>query len=399
MEVLCLFGLFPNEYRDEIEKNTIRGMQNAANKLQWAILNGLDKIDGIDASVVNSLYIGSFPLRYKKTMIPTFVFHHKEKANDINVGFNNLMALKWFSRLISTKKYVKKWAEKAGDNKVLLVYALTTPFVNIASYIKKKFPHIKVCIVVPDLPEYMNVSLMQKKGVYYFLKKYEIKVIKKYIKEIDCYVLLTDAMKEWFDQPIKYTVVEGIATIPESKPRVAQKTKTFLYAGGIKEEYGVVDLVKAFCKINDSQWNLDIYGDGPDLDCIKEMAKDHSNVNIMGAVSNSVVIKAQAQASVLVNPRKNQPFTKYSFPSKIMEYMSSGTPMMAYKLDGMPDDYDGYYYRIEESENGISEMIQHIINLPSNELIEMGEKARLFVEKNKLPKAQVQKIVDLLNSL
>ena len=46
MNILCLMGLFPEEYEAEILKNSVSGVQNAANKLQWAIVDGLNREDG-----------------------------------------------------------------------------------------------------------------------------------------------------------------------------------------------------------------------------------------------------------------------------------------------------------------------------------------------------------------
>ena len=90
--------------------------------------------------------------------IPTFYFKHSETAeNDINIGFCNLMGYKFFSRYITAKKAIKRWAkEKTSEQKVLLSYALTTPFCQLCDYVKKRFPKIKVCVVVPDLPDYMK---------------------------------------------------------------------------------------------------------------------------------------------------------------------------------------------------------------------------------------------------
>jgi glycosyltransferase involved in cell wall biosynthesis len=46
------------------------------------------------------------------------------------------------------------------------------------------------------------------------------------------------------------------------------------------------------------------------------------------------------KADVLVNPRQNdEAYTKYSFPSKNIEYLLSGNPVVAYMLDGVPEEY------------------------------------------------------------
>ena len=53
------------------------------------------------------------------------------------------------------------------------------------------------------------------------------------------------------------------------------------------------------------------------------------------------------RADVLVNPRPNEgEYTKYSFPSKNIEYLLSGNPVVGYMLSGMPEDYRRFVYEI-----------------------------------------------------
>lgn len=403
MDILCLMGLFPNEYREQIEKDTKLYMQNAADKLQWALVDGLDHIEGAKIKIVNSLYVGSYPRKYRRAQIPTFPFQHRKGACDINVGFCNISGIKRISKYRGIQKEIRKWAqEESAEKKVLIIYALTTPFVNIAKYVKAKYPHIKVCIVVPDLPEYMNVAQMERKGLYYHVKRMEIAQIRKCIGDVDGYVLLTDAMKEWFDGPITYTVVEGIAAASgeETETQQApQRKKQILYAGGIKAEYGVLDMARAFRNINEAEWELVIYGDGADMPQLQTIASECKNIILGGRVPNAQVIEAQRRASVLMNPRKNQEYTKYSFPSKVLEYMSSGTPVLMYRLDGIPEEYDRYYYHIEETENGMETALKRVMQLSRAELSQMGESAREFVTTYKNSEKQCRKIYDMLMTL
>ena len=401
MDILCLMGLFPREYCDEIEKCSKSGMQNAANKLQWAIVNGLDEQPNAKVSIANSLYIGSFPKRYKKLFIPSFEFSHCEGARDRNIGFCNLTGIKSWSRYITSKRFVKQWAkDSSGDEKVLLVYALTLPFAKVTAYIKKRYPNIKVCYVVPDLPDFMRPAAKRNWFFEYTLNKRN-KALRKYTRRVDCFVLLTDAMKEWFRRPINYTVVEGIAGDINpvlTSEREADAKKNIIYAGGLSAQYGVLDMVNAFTKINHPDWVLDIYGDGPCLKDLKEIAASYPSVHVHGRAPNSVVVAEQRKASLLMNPRKNQVFTKYSFPSKILEYMSSGTPILAYHLDGFPAEYSGYFYPIKEEENGMETALRFVMNETEEARIAMGQKALRFVSDNKTPKKQCEKIVNMLRS-
>ena len=111
-------------------------------------------------------------------------------------------------------------------------------------------------------------------------------------------------------------------------------------------------------------------------------------------------IKVTKSSTVLVNPRANNfSFTKFSFPSKIMEYMSSGTPVLAYKLDGMPDEYLNYMYIIPEHENGLYLALKEVLSKNDNELIEIGLKAKEFMLLHKNSKVQTKKILTMLDEL
>jgi hypothetical protein len=54
-------------------------------------------------------------------------------------------------------------------------------------------------------------------------------------------------------------------------------------------------------------------------------------------------------ADVLVNPRRNDAeYTKYSFPSKNVEYLLSGNPVVGYMLDGMGQAYRDFMYIVAD---------------------------------------------------
>ena len=399
-DIVCLTGLFPEEYVDEINKYSLTGVQNAANKLQWGIVKGLDGL-GENVTIFNSIYVGSYPRLYRKIMIPTFHFSHGAEKNDINIGFINIAGIKVLSRYYTVKRELDKWASvDSGRKKVLLIYAMTTPFAQLAGYIKRKYSSIKVIYIIPDLPMYMNVTKVQESAVYRTRKKIEEFLFHRSLKNVDGYVLLTDGMKEWFTTDINYTVVEGMATIDNTiDVDDIEKKKQILYAGGIKREYGVIDLVSAFSQIDDPEWELVIYGDGTDMESVCEYAKKDVRIKIMGSAPNAVVMKHQREAALLINPRKNQEMAKYSFPSKTLEYMLSGTPMLGYKLAGIPEEYYDNMFVIQDSENGMEEALRKAMDVPETERIKMGEKAKHFVVKEKNPEKQCQKILELIGRL
>lgn len=400
MEVLCLMGLYPKEYEKMIVENTISGMQTAANKFQWGIVNGIT--EEVNLKIINSLYIGSYPKRYKSLKIPSFLFQHKPEANDINVGFTNLSGYKFISKYVGIKREVTKWINSLDERKgVIIAYAMTTPFVEILNYVKKKYPNIKCCLVVPDLPEYMNVSRYENR-FYRILKDAQCKHFRSQLKLIDGFIFLTDAMKEWFDWDVKYIVIEGISLLTKQclNESNVHKKKKILYAGMIEAKYGVVDLVNSFNKISSSEWELHLYGNGSSLRDIEKVARNNNKIVIHGIVSNDIVLEAQKESEILINPRNdNNEFTKYSFPSKVIEYLGSGTPMIGYILPGMPKEYYDKFYVIPKKEYGMEECIRMVMNLSSQERKKMGQLAKEFIIKEKNVESQGKKILNFLKNL
>ncbi len=401
MNILCLMGLCPKEFEETMFAQTLAGVQTAANKFQWAIINGLSEQNEHPFKILNSLYIGSYPKRYRKLKIPSFPFSHTEGADDYNVGFVNLTVYKTFSKYIGLKEKLDQWVKETnGEEQVILAYAMTSPFVELLGYIKKKYPQVVCCLVVPDLPEYMNVSSRERK-IYRYMKDVQAKHFKKNLKDVDCYVLLTDYMKEWFDWDVQYTVIEGIASIqppnPEDMPSFVEKK--ILYAGMIEKKYGVTALAEAFTQIHAPDWTLELFGSGSALPEIEEMSRKDPRIVLRGMVPNDVVVKEQRKAALLVNPRNDQQeFTKYSFPSKVIEYMSSGTPMIGYKLSGMPDEYVPHFIQIPQTQTGMKDTLEKAMALSPEERKQIGSSAREFILHEKNAGKQCEKILALLQS-
>ena len=103
----------------------------------------------------------------------------------------------------------------------------------------------------------------------------------------------------------------------------------------------------------------------------------------------------------MVNPRQNnEEFTKYSFPSKTMEYLSSGIPVVAYKLDGIPDEYDQYIqYVADDSIESLKKKLVEVCEMTREERQELGNIGRNFVLMKKNSTIQVRKIREMIDSV
>jgi len=399
MNILFLCGLFPKDREQEIATNSKSSIQYAANNLQWSIANGLEYFYE-QLKIISLPYISSYPFGYKTSFFRSSKFSLKSETSNSCVGFINLPFINFISRYWNAKKAIQKWGENISGNSCIIVYAIHTPFLKAAIDFKKSMPNVKICLVVPDLPQFMSGS---RNIIYRLLKTLETVIINQCLEETDSFVLLSKYMVESLKIENKpWTRVEGIfeqTHIEEHAPK--EESKTILYTGTLARQYGIINLLDAFDAIKDLNYKLWICGEGDCRNEIEKRAKFDTRIKYFGQQPRSIILTLQKKATILVNPRTPEgDYTKYSFPSKTMEYLASGTPCLLYRLKGIPEEYFQYCFvmnngNIEE----LKEMIITVCNKDQSELDEFGRKAAKFIFENKNSISQVRKIYELLNSI
>ena len=254
---------------------------------------------------------------------------------------------------------------------------------------------IPVVSIVTDLPDMERSS-----G---FLKKINNKLFNK----TDGFIILTKQMNKRVNQNGRsYIVLEGHvdseAPAPQTQISYEVETgkKVVMYAGSLKKIYGIGNLVEGFIKADIPDAELRVYGDGDFREELEKLSAIHPNVRYMGIKSNQEIVAEEQKVSLLVNPRPVAPeYTKYSFPSKNMEYMVSGTPMLTTKLPGMPVEYYPYVYLIgDETPEGIAEVLNTIFAERFEIRKTKAKEARDFVLDNKSNTVQAGKIIKFLET-
>lgn len=245
----------------------------------------------------------------------------------------------------------------------------------------------RLCIAT-DLPDF-------------FTSKSERSVrINKYV--MNCcsgYLFLTQQMNGLTNSDQKpYLVIEGhVDRCLQERPHAKynSRQKKIIYAGSCAVKYGIKNLCQAFQQIAEQGEELHIYGGGDYALELQRMASIDARMIYHGTCLNSEVVDAELSATLLVNPRPaTDEYTKYSFPSKTMEYMASGTPVAMTRLPGMPEEYCEYVYLFDSaSTEDIAKKLREILDKPSEELEAFGARAKRFVMENKTNVKQAEKIL------
>ena len=293
---------------------------------------------------------------------------------------------------------------KSVDNKdtfLIVVSTLYFQLIKPALDLKTRFTNVKICSIVYDLPDMLSgqqslplriaSKILSKANYEYDSAKY-----------IDAFVVLSPYMMDKLRSKCPYMVMEGIYNDKLINNNSVEKSpKTILYTGTLDSRYGTDELVDAFRLITDQDFQLWICGDGAGRSHIEEAAKIDNRIKYFGIIDQQKVFQMQRQASLLINPRKtSKDYTKYSFPSKTMEYMASGTPTMMYKLPALPEEYCPYLILLpDESLETFSRAIYEWGCKDPSELAVFGNNAKKFILENKTAKMQAIRFFTFLKKI
>lgn len=397
MNILFIAQYYPEQLLPTFLKQTKVGLDFAAHNLHRALLQGFRE-NGQEIEVLNAPHLGSFPPYYKSPFVPSY---KSEKEHIYSFSYLNLSYVKRWDIKRHMRREMLRWCERTEGKKMIFFYNFTA--LTVLPELKRKFKDVKACLLVTDLPEYMAAdnSLLTRlnRGISSTFASDD----KSYFNYVDGYVLLAPAMRERLPMNGKpWIQVEGIYN-PEDDKALVEKTaeKVILYTGNLGRRYGLPELLEAFHRIENDDYRLWICGTGDGLDDVKKYEAMDSRVSYLGTYPRVEVIKLQKKSTLLINPRHSaDAYTIYSFPSKTMEYMASGTPTLMSRLKSIPQEYDEHlYYFEDESIDGFSRRIVEICEKSSDELQNFGVRASQFIMKYKTPQPQVEKILSFMKTL
>ena len=232
-------------------------------------------------------------------------------------------------------------------------------------------------------------------------------------------ISLTDSFKEYLIKKgidaEKITVIKNgvdLDNFKREKIYVEKCKKDFGVEGKKVISYvGTLGMAHALDKVLDCAKNLEtmknlhffIVGSGAEKGALekKKERENIKNVTFVGQVSKEEVKKYYAISDIgLVTLKKDERF-KSVIPSKIFEYMAMEIPIIisvAGETRQIVEESGGGIYVEPENIDQMTEALRFLIQKPEI-IAEMGENARMYVERNFDRKELAQKQLDVLKSL
>lgn len=397
MKRLLLIGCYyPDALLPFFQEHTKSGLDFAAHNLHLAIIKGLEE-NQAQFDILNAPHLGSYPTNFDTIKIPSYTDNDLKSVSYCNMTY-------WKRRSIKNAMFpeILKWCkDNNSSDSVLLFYNFD--MLPVLKDVKKKYPKIKTCLLVTDLPEYMATStnLASKLDKIPFISSSS--TVQRDCELIDGFILLAPKMCDKLPVGQKpWMQMEGIYNDTEPVEKIERDNeKVIMYTGNLGERYGIRTLLDAFAMIDDPSYRLWVRGNGEIEEDVKTRAANDSRIKYIGRLSKKELSILQKRASLMVNPVFSmQEFTGYFFPSKTLEYLASGTPTLMSPLSCMPKEYEKHiFYLNDESVDGLKIKIIEILSKDRRELDEFGRLASEFIHKEKSPKVQISRVLDFINTL
>lgn len=407
MRVIALSTMFEsNSSIDEFLANTVSGSPSSGSEVQYSLLKGIESISNEGLRIINAIPAGTWPKHYRKIILHNYDNAIFKKSVIHTVGCLNVPIVKQICRYFATKsRLTRAIMEMArGEDACIIMYHFYLPHMIAALQIRRRNKNVSLCIIVPDLPNEYGIGQHNKSKTVNLFKRIPGIIEMNLAKEMDKFVLFTEAMKTPLGiEKKKYLVMEGICSDKyfvdyPTKHNLGEKRR-ILYSGNLSVECGVDELIEAFERIENEDVELHLYGSGNYLSACKEAALCDHRIVYHEPVSLEELCAAQQSAYLLINPRRNVGnAVKYFFPSKTFGYMASGRPMVGYWLDCFPEEYRGMFFEIDSSKkDGVYIAVTRLLSESQEKIDQMGEKAKLFVKAQKNAKIQAASVYRYIN--
>ncbi|MGL5049542.1 MAG: glycosyltransferase [Fusobacteriaceae bacterium] len=373
--------------------NKEKSINTAGNKWQKNLIGNLKKKSNVE--VFSYFRPPLFP-KIKKILVPTKKQSLANNKESILIPFLNLPLIREIS-IFFTTLYILNKKIKSNSKIKILQYNLYSP-VALAVLIlqrKYKFEYIPIILDIV-LEDSYKVNIIKKMYI-----KCGLYIQKKIMKKITKVIVINKCIIDDYFKEVKYLLLEGGISFEDIFPyeeKKSYKDINIVFTGTLDYVNGIDFLINSFKKIKNKKLKLTIYGQGELLNFVKKSLKEDNRISYQGYLPNKEILKIQKEADFLIIPRKkSNPILRYTFPSKLFEYMISGTPVICTNLPGLEKEYKSKILVVDtEDEEVFSREIEKILKIDSKNLNLLTKQAFEFIKGKKNWEFQIEKLLHFL---
>ena len=264
----------------------------------------------------------------------------ENKEGNANFYYTYIEAGKVYKLLREQNEIIKR-AHKAiedfhSNDFIIVTDTLRLSLLTAARKIADEF-NVKIVGMLTDNPD--NLSFRRKSYVLH---------LRRNVRQLDGYLSLSDGLVQVFNGYKPSYVFEGLVDSPD----VFKKDPIydyFFFAGSLYERYGVKTLVDAFHASNIKS-KLIVAGSGPLAKYIEHLSYDDYRILYLPQLPREKILGYERNAIANINPRPLNPkLDNESVPSKLLEYLSNGTPIISSKFPRLYGPFKDDVFWIEDT--------------------------------------------------
>jgi len=381
-----------------------KAFSRAGNMCQLSLLKGLIKAELSPDKIFSLRPVVSFPGSSQLFCQPASAKLENNICLDF-LPFINITPIKQLSLGIAVLLYLLRWCRKSkrsSQQRVICTFNISVP-PGIFTLLGARLTGSKAVAMIYD------ICVPGETAPDNFFTRIDYWLHKKTLPLFDGLVVITDAIAKDFAPNVPSLRIEGgisneLISQYQSLAVTTSSNKnlfSIVAAGRLDEINGINELLDAFAMIMDTRFRLHIAGTGPLEKVVKVAAGKDSRITFHGFLAFDEVLKLYSSADLLVNMRLTQRInTRYFFPSKTMEYLASGVPVITTCPGNVAEEYSNFAYLLhDESPAALAAMMVSVAGISEEKRKERGHTAQCYMAEHKTWDAQAEKIAHFINSI
>jgi glycosyltransferase involved in cell wall biosynthesis len=371
----------------------------AGNLWQLRLLAALGECGLTCTSILSVRPVASFP-RLRRLWFSSADRKLSEDLDAHYLAFANLGPVKALTLALSNFIGIVCWGwrHRTEKYKFVLTYNVSAPN-GLSTLLGARIVHAKAFAVVADLPVpgHGIVPGTLARRVDFWLQT-------KSLPKFDGLIVLTEDIARDFAPATPFLRMEGaidgplMESLGDAPQLGTDRSFVLMYAGLLNAFDGIPLLLEAFSSLPGNNYRLIIVGKGPEQAKVEGEARRDPRILYKGYVTHEEVLELYSTADLLINPRPSGPLSaRYVFPSKLIEYLASGRPVLTTATADVVEEYGRFAYVLrDETPQGLATAIEKVASLPEEERLGLGRAARQHMLKDKTWKVQGERVTGFI---
>lgn len=306
MKILFCGSMVPEQVEYQV-----KDISGAGNRFQNNMINNLREAGH---EVIECSFLGmKIPAETAKLLRGNYV---------IKKNGNMLKSIRAFEMLLK---------EAMGDTSVVICYNITYAWLTLPFLAKKRGK--KSIVILADYSEEESYTSAAKK-LYAKLQRFSM-------RRFDLVVGLSGNIQGMLKKRQKFLLMEGgidrklYDSFSSYKPHAEGQPLTLMYSGLLNHVTGVDLLLEAMKQVKRRDIRLIISGRGELEKEIQAAAETDDRIRFLGYLAYDEYVRQLQDADILLNPRNMElPENRNNFPSKILDYLATGKPVISTRFAG-----------------------------------------------------------------